>query len=163
MNEDSYHFSFYDYQCNVCFYNRKLQKYRIYLDLHNIYEDLRKAVGDDSMSFTFNELLIWARPLVMVIDHCNKTLETMEVIQNEWEAKGHVKIAPFHKSIEINSLKRKLEMLTMKPDDTTVQKIDLEMEITRLEPETLKERKQRKEKEKIRRRKRGSKRMRRRR
>jgi hypothetical protein len=87
----------------------------------------------------------------------------MEVIQNEWEAKGHVKIAPFHKSIEINSLKRKLEMLTMKPDDTTVQKIDLEMEITRLEPETLKERKQRKEKEKIRRRKRGSKRMRRRR
>ncbi len=56
VNEDLYHLSFYGYQCNVCFYNRKLQEYRIYLDLHNIYEDLRKAVGDDSMSFTFDEL-----------------------------------------------------------------------------------------------------------
>jgi hypothetical protein len=29
-------------------------------------------------------------------------------------------------------------MLTVEPDDTTVQKIDLEMKITRLESETLK-------------------------
>jgi hypothetical protein len=45
VNEDSYHLSFYDY-CNVCFYNRGLQEYRIYLDLQNIYEDLRKAAID---------------------------------------------------------------------------------------------------------------------
>ena len=83
----------------------------------------------------------------------------MEVLQNEWKAKCLIRNAAFRRSIDINRLKRKLEMLTMEPDDTTVQKIDLEMEITRLESETLKERKQRKEKEKIRRRKRGSKRM----
>jgi hypothetical protein len=46
VNEDSYHLSFYDYLCNVCFYNRGLQEYRIYLDLQNIYEDLRKAAID---------------------------------------------------------------------------------------------------------------------
>ena len=54
VNEDSHHLSFYDYQCNVCFYNRGLQEYRIYLDLQNIYEDLRKSVGDDRMPFTFD-------------------------------------------------------------------------------------------------------------
>jgi hypothetical protein len=48
-----------------------------------MYEDLRKAMGDDPMSFTFDELLNWARPLVMVVDHRNKTPETMEVLQNE--------------------------------------------------------------------------------
>ena len=48
-----------------------------------MYEDLRKAVGDDPMSFTFDELLNWARLLVMVVDHHNKTPETMEVLQNE--------------------------------------------------------------------------------
>ena len=53
-------------------------------------------MGDDPMPFTLDELLNWARPLVMVIDHRNKTPETMEVLQNEWEAKGLVKIASFH-------------------------------------------------------------------
>jgi flagellar biosynthesis GTPase FlhF len=143
INEDSYHLSFYNYQCNVCFYNRELQEYRIYLDLQNIYEDLRKAVGADPMPFTFDELLIWARPLVMVIDHRNKTPETMEVHQNEWKAQGLVRIAPLHRFFEINKLKRKLEMLTEASDDTTVQTIDLEMEITMLESETLEERTQR--------------------
>jgi hypothetical protein len=38
-------------------------------------------------------------------------------------------------------------MLTVEPDDTTVQKIDLEMEITRLESETHEERKTRKKDE----------------
>ena len=33
------------------------------------------------MSFTFDELLNWDRPMVMVVDHCNKTPETMEVHQ----------------------------------------------------------------------------------
>jgi hypothetical protein len=47
-----------------------------------MYEDLRKAMGDDPMSFTFDELLNWARPLVMVVDHRNKTPEKMEVLQN---------------------------------------------------------------------------------
>ena len=51
VNEDSYHLSFYDYQCNVCFCNRDIQEYRIYLE--NMYEDMRKAVGDDPMSCTF--------------------------------------------------------------------------------------------------------------
>ena len=32
VNEDSYHLSFYDYQCNVCFCNWEIQEYRIYLD-----------------------------------------------------------------------------------------------------------------------------------
>ncbi len=105
VNEDSYHLSFYDYQCNVCFYNRELKEYRIYLDLQNIYEDQRKAVGDDRLPFTFDELLTWARPLVMVVDHHNKTHEMMKVLQNEWEAQGLVRIAPFHRSIEINRLK----------------------------------------------------------
>jgi hypothetical protein len=145
VNEDSYHLLFYGYQCNVCFFTRKLQEYRIYLDLQNIYEDLRKAVGDESMPFTFDELLNWAGPLEMVVDHRNKTPEMMEVLQNEWTAKGLVKIAPLHRSIEINWLKRKLETLTKESDDTTEQKKDLEMKITRLESETLEERNQRKE------------------
>jgi hypothetical protein len=51
VNKDSYHLSFYGYPCNRCFCNRELQEYRIYLDLQNMYEDLRKAVGDDQMSF----------------------------------------------------------------------------------------------------------------
>ena len=37
VNEDSYHLSFYDYQCNVCFCNREIQEYRIYLDLKNLH------------------------------------------------------------------------------------------------------------------------------
>ena len=147
VNEDSYHLSFYDYLCNVCFYNRELQEYRIYLDLKNIYEDLRKAVGDDRMPFTFDELLTWARPLVMVVDHRNMTPEMMEVLQNEWKAQGLVRIAPNHRAIEINRLKRKLEMLSVDPDDTAEQKIELEMEITRLESETHEERTQRKKEE----------------
>ena len=73
----------------------------------------------------------------------------MEVLQNEWEAKGLVKIASFLRALEINWLKRKLEMLTVEPNDTTVQKIDLEMEITRLETETLEEARQRKEDEEM--------------
>ncbi len=97
VNEDSYHLSFYGYQCNVCFYNRELQKYRIYLDLQNMYVDLKKAVGEDeSMPFTFDELLNWARQLKMVIDHRTKTPEMMEVLQNEWKACGQSKIAPLH-------------------------------------------------------------------
>ena len=100
-------------------------------------------MGDDQMSFSFDELLNWARSLVMVVDHRNKTHETMEVLQTEWTAKGLVKIAPLHRSFEINKLKRKLEMLTEASDDTTVQTIDLEMEITMLESETLEERTQR--------------------
>ena len=55
VNEDSYHLSFYGYQCNRCFFTRELQEYRIYLDLQNIYVDLKKAVGDESMPFTFDE------------------------------------------------------------------------------------------------------------
>ena len=46
VNEDSYHLSLYDYYCNRCFFTRELQEYRIYLDLQNIYEDLKKAVGE---------------------------------------------------------------------------------------------------------------------
>ena len=75
VNEDSYHLSFYDYQCNVCFCTGELQKYRIYLDLQNMYVDLKKAVGDESMPFTFDELLNWAWQLKMVVDHCTKTPE----------------------------------------------------------------------------------------
>jgi len=112
-----------------------------------MYEDLRKAVGDDQMSFTFDELMIWARPLVMVIDHRNKTPETMEVLQNEWKATGLVRIAPLHRFREIKRLKRKLEMLTELSDDTAEQEKDLEMEIIRLESETVEERNQRKEEE----------------
>ena len=147
VNEDSYHLSFYDYLCNRCFFTRELQEYRIYLDLQNMYEDLKKAAGDDPMPFTFDELLNWASPLVMVVDHRNKTPEKMEVLQNEWTAKGLVKIAPLHRSFEIKRLKEKLEMLTEASDDTAEQKKDLEMEITRLESETLEERNQRKEEE----------------
>jgi len=52
-----------------------------------MYDYLRKAAGDDPMSFTFDELLYWARrPLEMVADHRNMTPETMEVLQNEWKA-----------------------------------------------------------------------------
>ena len=112
-----------------------------------MYEDLRKAAGDDPMPLTFDELMIWARPLVMVVDHHNKTPETMEVLQNEWKSKCLVKIAPYHRSIEIKQLKRTLEMLTEASDDTAEQKMELEMEITRLESETLKERTQRKKEE----------------
>ena len=144
VNEDSYHLSFYGYQCNRCFFTRELQEYRIYLDLKRMYEDLRKAVGDDQMSFSFDELLNWARPLVMVVDHCIKTPETMEVLQNKWNAQGLVRIAPLHRSFKINRLKRKLEILTESSDDTAEQEKDLlEMEITRLESETLEERNQR--------------------
>ena len=75
VNEDSYHLSFYDYQCNVCFCTGELQKYRIYLDLQNMYVDLKKAVGDESVPFTFDELLNWARQLNMVVDHRTKTPE----------------------------------------------------------------------------------------
>jgi len=45
VNKFSYHLSFYGYLCNRCFFTRELQEYRIYLDLQNIYEDLRKAAG----------------------------------------------------------------------------------------------------------------------
>ena len=96
VNKDSYHLLFYDYPCNVCFLNQELQEYRIYLNLQNIYADLRKAVGDDPMPFTFDELLNWARQLVMVINHRNKSPEEMEILKNEWEAKSGVKIAPYH-------------------------------------------------------------------
>ncbi len=147
MNEDSNHLSLFDYQCNRCFFTRELQEYRIYLDLQNKYEDLRKAAGDDPMPFTFDELLNWASPLVMVVDHRNKTPEVMEVLQNEWNAQGLARIAPLHRSFEINRLKRKLEMLTEASDDTAEQKKDLEMEITRLESENLEERTQRKKEE----------------
>jgi hypothetical protein len=107
-----------------------------------MYEDLRKAPGDDPMSFSFDELLYWARPLEMVANHRNKTPETMEVLQNEWKAYCLVKVAPYHRARKIKRLKRKLEMLTKASDDTTEQKIELEMEITRLESETLEERTQ---------------------
>ncbi len=109
--------------------------------------DLKKAVGDELMPFTFDELLNWARQLKMVVDHLTKTPEMMEVLQNEWKAYGQSKIAPLHRAYEIKRLKRKLEMLTKASDDTTEQKIKLEMKITRLESETLEERNQRKEEE----------------
>ena len=48
------------------------------------------------MTFTFDVLLNLALPLVMVVDHRNKTPETMEVLQNEWNAQGLVRIAPLH-------------------------------------------------------------------
>jgi hypothetical protein len=69
----------------------------------------------------------------------------MEVLQNEWKAYGQSKIVPLHRAYEINRLKRKLEVLTKESDDTTEQKQDLEMEINKLESETLEERNQRKE------------------
>jgi hypothetical protein len=96
VKEDSYHLLFYDYLCYVCFYNPKLQEHRIYLDLQNIYEDLRNTVGDDPMPFTFYEWLNWAQPLVMVVGHCNKSPEEMEVLQNEWKVESSNKIAPYH-------------------------------------------------------------------
>jgi hypothetical protein len=125
-----------------------------------MYEDLRKAADDDPMSFTFDELLNWAQPLKMVVDHRNMTPKTMEVLQNEWKAKCLVRNAAFHRAIEIKRLKRKLVMLTKASDDTAEQKIELEasddaaeqkieleMEITRLESENLEERTQRKKEE----------------
>jgi len=142
---DSYHLSFDGYLCNRCFFTRELQEYRIYLNLQNMYEDLRK--GDDPMSFTFDELLYLSRPLKMVANHRKKTPETMEVLQNEWKAKCLVRNAAFCRSKGIKRLKRKLEMLTEASDDTAEQKIELEMEITRLESETLEERTQQKEEE----------------
>ena len=66
-----------------------------------MYEDLKKAVGVDLMSFTFDVLLNWALPLVMVVDHRNKTPETMEVLQNEWTACCLVKITPYHRALDI--------------------------------------------------------------
>ena len=75
----------------------------------------------------------------MVTDHRKKTPETIEVLQNEWKAYCLVKIAPHHQSKGIKRLKRKLEMLTEASDDTAEQKIELEMEITRLESETIEE------------------------
>ena len=81
INVDLYHLSFYGYPCNRCFFTQELQEYRIYLDLRNMYEELRKAAGDDPMSFTFDELLYWAWPLKMVANHKKKTPETMEVLQ----------------------------------------------------------------------------------
>ena len=45
LNNDSYHLLYYGYLCNVCFTNQKLQEYWTYLDLQNIYVDLRKALG----------------------------------------------------------------------------------------------------------------------
>ena len=35
------------------------------------------------------------------------TPETMEVLQNEWEAKGLVKISSFHQALKINRLNEK--------------------------------------------------------
>jgi hypothetical protein len=64
-------------------------------DLPRPAEYVRGSAGDDPMPFTFDELLIWAWQLVMVVDHRNKTPETMEVLQNEWEAKGLVKNCTF--------------------------------------------------------------------
>jgi hypothetical protein len=81
----------------------------------------------------------------MVVDHRNKTPEKMEVLQNEWTAYCLVKITPFHQALDIHRLKRKLEKLTESSDDTAEQEKDLEVEITRLESETLEERNQRKE------------------
>ena len=108
--------------CNISHFtitiNRDLQEYRVYLDLQKMYKDLRKAVCDDPMWFSFDELLNWARPLVMVVDHRNKTPETMEVLQNEWKAQCLVRNAAFPRSIDINRLKKKLEMLTESSDDT---------------------------------------------
>jgi hypothetical protein len=49
----------------------------------------------------------------MVIDHRNKTPEMMEVLQNEWTAYCPVKIAPYHRALDIKRLKRKLEVLTV--------------------------------------------------
>ena len=66
-------------------------------------------MGDDPMPFTFDELLNWARQLKMVVDHRTKTTEMMEVLQNEWNAQGLVRIAPLHRSFEIKRLKEKLE------------------------------------------------------
>ena len=60
-----------------------------------MYVDLKKAVGDELMPFTFDELLNWARQLKMVVDHRTKTPEMMEVLQNEWKAKCLVRNAAF--------------------------------------------------------------------
>jgi len=72
---------------------------------------------------------------------------TMEVLQNEWKAKCLARNAAFCQSKGNKWLKRKLEMLTEASDDTAEQKIELEMEITRLESETLEECTQQKEEE----------------
>jgi hypothetical protein len=37
----------------------------------------------------------------MVVDHRNKTNETMEVLQNEWTAYCLVKITPYHRALDI--------------------------------------------------------------
>ena len=49
---------------------------------------------DDAISFC--EWLNWAQPLVMVVGHCNKSPEEMEVLQNEWKVESSNKIAPYH-------------------------------------------------------------------
>jgi len=67
-------------------------------------------VGDDQMPFSFDELLNWARSLVMVIDHRIKTPETMEVLKS-------CRKCSFLSSKEIKQLKRKLEMPTESSDD----------------------------------------------
>ncbi len=54
------------------------------------------------MSFSFDELLNWARQLEMVVDHRNKPPETMEVLQNEWKAKCLAKNAAYLRSKGIN-------------------------------------------------------------
>jgi len=95
--------------------------------------------------FTFDELLNWARQLEMVVDHHNKPPETMEVLQNKWKAKCLVKNAAYHRSKGIKWLKRKLEMLNESSNDTAEQEKDLEMEIIRIESETLEECNQQKE------------------
>ena len=85
-------------------------------------KDISALIASQHSWRTLDELLIWARPLLMVVNHRNKTPETMEVFQTEWEAKGLVKIAPFHRSIEIKRLKRKLEMLTVASDEPLYKK-----------------------------------------
>ena len=124
VNEDSYHLLFYSFHCNVCFFTKELQEYQIYLGLQNIHEDLRKAVGDDPMPFTFDELLNWAQPLVMVINHCNKSPEMIEVLKNEWEAKCDVKIALYLRAIKINWMKKRQKTVS---DDATMDKIVVEI------------------------------------
>jgi hypothetical protein len=59
-------------------------------------------MGDDPMSFTFDELLNWARPLVMVVDHRNKTPEKMEVLQNVF-CVDQCLVVPFTNIISKNS------------------------------------------------------------
>ena len=86
------------------------------------------------MPFTFDELLSWAQPMVVVVDHHNKSTEEMKVLKNEWEVKSCVRMAPYHRAIKIKWLKKKQKMAS---DDATMEKIDVE--INRLKSETLEE------------------------